>query len=213
MKKKFGLVVFILALLIFVGAAAFVLGKNIRKEESVTTQENLITETETVITGEIIREGLADIGELATEEYYFTEVETYDSSKKFKDFEIPFTTSRFVYSYDGTIKAGVDFASIGVEKDDLTKTITVKLPKARILSSEIDENSFKMYDEKQSIFNKISISNFNATNADLKKRAEEKALAKGLLDRADANAITLIKNFLHSTYDISDYAIKVVTEE
>ena len=137
---------------------AFVFGKKTTENENTTTEENLITETETTISGEIIQAGLADIGELATEEYYFTEVETYDSTKTFMDFNLPFTTTRFVYSYDGVIKAGIDFTGIEVEKDDLLKTITIRLPKSKILSSEIDESSFQVYDEEQSIFNKVSIS-------------------------------------------------------
>lgn len=209
--KKLGKVLLVLLLIAGVGVGAFVFGRGLTENETVSTDENLLTETETVITGDIIRDGLRGIGELATEEYYFTEVETYDSNKKIKDFDIPFTTSRFVYSYDGLIKAGIDFTAIDVEKNDLTKTVTVTLPKSEILSSEIDEDSFMMYDEQQSIFNQLSISNFNTTNADLVKRAEDKAIKKGLLDRADENAVTLMKNFLLQTYDISDYAIKVVS--
>ena len=207
------IVTLIILLLAAVGIGAFYIGKKLAKDETVVVEENLITETETTISGDIIRAGLADIGELATEEYYFTEVETYDSNKKFMDFDLPFTTTRFVYSYDGLIKAGIDFTAVEVEKDDLLKTITVKLPRSKILSSEIDESSFQVYDEKQSIFNKVSISNFNDTIADLKKRAEEDALKRGLLDKADANAVTLIKNFLLSTYGVSDFAIKVETVE
>lgn len=212
-NKKIGTVLLIAILFVAVVVGAFLFGRKMTENETVVTEENFITETETTISGEIIREGLADIGELATEEYYYTEVETYDSNKKIMDFNIPFTTSRFVYSYDGVIKAGIDFGAIEVEKDDLTKIITVQLPKAKILSSEIDEDSFKMYDEKQSIFNQISISNFNDTNADLKARAEENAIKRGLLDNADANALVMLKNFLLSTYEVSDYAIKVVTKE
>ncbi len=211
--KKISLIAIIVVLIAGVGISAFLLGRKRTENETMEVEENLLTETETVISGEVIKEGLADIGELATEEYYFTEVESYDSSKSFMDFKLPFTTSKFVYSYDGLIKAGIDFTAVEVEKDDLLKTITVKLPKAKILSSEIDESSFQVYDEKQSIFNKVSISNFNDTNADLKNRAEERAIKKGLLDKADANATMLIKNFLLSTYSVSDYAIKVISVE
>ena len=203
----------IIAMLVIVGAAAFWYGRTKAENETVIREENLITETETTISGEIIRAGLADIGELATEEYYFTEVEAFDSSKKLMDFDIPFTTSKVVYSYDGVIKAGIDFGAIDVRKDDQTKTITVKLPKSTILSSEIDENSFQVYDEKQSIFNPVSIRNFNDTLADLKTRAEREAISKKVLEKADANAAVILKNFLHSTYDVSEYKIEVVVKE
>ena len=196
---------------IVVVIAVFVIAFLIGKKSGTDTDESLIEES-TEISETLLRENLADIGEMATQEYYFTEIGTYDSSKKIKNFEVPFTTTRFVYSYDGMIKAGIDFASVEVEKNDLTKIITVKVPKSRILSSEIDENSFQIYDEEQSIFNQLSISNFNDTTAQMKANAEEKAIKKGLLDNADANAKLIINNFIAS-FDISDYTVTVVTAE
>ncbi len=196
---------------IVVVIAVFVIAFFIGKKSGTDTDKSLIEES-TEISETLLRENLADIGEMATQEYYFTEIGTYDSSKKIKNFEVPFTTTRFVYSYDGMIKAGIDFASVEVEKNDLTKIITVKVPKSRILSSEIDENSFQIYDEEQSIFNQLSISNFNDTTAQMKANAEEKAIKKGLLDNADANAKLIINNFIAS-FDISDYTVTVVTAE
>lgn len=196
---------------IVVVIAVFVIAFFIGKKSGTDTDKSLIEES-TEISETLLRENLADIGEMATQEYYFTEIGTYDSSKKIKNFEVPFTTTRFVYSYDGMIKAGIDFASVEVEKNDLTKIITVKVPKSRILSSEIDENSFQIYDEEQSIFNQLSISNFNDTTAQMKANAEEKAIKKGLLDNADANAKLIMNNFIAS-FDISDYTVTVVTAE
>lgn len=209
-KAKFILILIVIAV---VGLGGYYLWSQSTQEVNSSVKKNTVTETHTTISGDIIKAGLADIGELATEEYYFTEVETYDSSKKYKDFKLPFTTSRFVYSYDGTIKAGIDFAQIEVNKDDSKKVITVTLPKSRILSSEVDEDSFQIYDEKRSIFNPVSVSDFNAANSELKKKAEEDALDRGVLEKADENAVVLVKNFLMSTYEISDYKIKVVTEK
>lgn len=209
-KTKFILILIVIAI---VGFGGYYLWSQSTEEVSTSVKKNGITETHTTISGDIIEAGLKDIGELATEEYYFTEVETYDSSKKYKDFKIPFTTSRFVYSYDGTIKAGIDFAKIKVEKDDLTKIITVSLPKSRILSSELDEDSFQMFDEKESIFNPISVTDFNAANSALMDKAKEDALARGVLDNADENAATLVENFITSTYDVSDYKIETVIKE
>ncbi|MCR5267802.1 MAG: DUF4230 domain-containing protein [Lachnospiraceae bacterium] len=211
MKKiKLGFTIFLVIAMI---AGAFYIANRLERKTSVDTTKNTFTETEKVITGDIIKAGLADIGELATEEYYYTGVESFDSSKNFKGFEIPLTTSRFIYSYDGVIKAGIDFTGIEVEKDDLKKLIVVKLPASAILSSEIDENSFKLYDEKQSIFNPISISDMNDTIKDLKSKAESDAIKKGVLDRADKNAQKMVKQFLTGTYDVSDYTIKVETKD
>ena len=175
-------------------------------------EDRLISER-VEISGETIRSGLADIGELATEEYYFTQVETYDSTKSAQlfhiTFDIPLTRTKFIYSYDGIIKAGVDFTKIEVEKDELKRLITVTLPKSHILSSEVDFDSFELYDEQQSIFNPISVKDVNDTNQAMLRSVEKDALAKGLLERADKNAETLIKNFLRGGSDMWEYAVRI----
>ena len=147
--KKLKLIVPIILVALMI-AAAFYISNRIERNTSTVKEDNTFTQTEKTITGDIIKAGLSDIGELATEEYYYTGVESFDSSKSIKGFDIPFTTTRFIYSYDGVIKAGIDFEEIEVEKDDLKKLIVVTLPQSRILSSEIDHDSFKLYDEKQS---------------------------------------------------------------
>jgi hypothetical protein len=63
-----------------------------------------------------IRDGLADMGVLITQEYYFTQVETYTKEKNI--FLVIPSTSAFTYSYDGAVMAGVDFEKILVETDD-----------------------------------------------------------------------------------------------
>lgn len=212
-------------LLLLVGGGVFFATK--RHYENKTTVEyvqvpverekivEVPVETKTVITGEIMQEKLRDIGELVTEEYTYTEVGTYDSSKSVQLFgygvDIPLTQSKFIYSYDGTIKAGIDFTRITVEKNEETRQVTVTLPKAVILSSELDEDSFELYDERNNIFNPFSVSDVNATNRTLKTSAEQKAVAKGLLTRADANAKALVLGFLKSTYDLDGYTFLVET--
>ncbi len=170
-------------------------------------------EVRKAITGEIIEEELRDVGELVTQEYDYTEVGTFDSQKSVQlfgyDVTVPFTQTKFIYSYEGTIKAGVDFTRIAVEKADDSKRVTVTLPKAEILSSELDEDSFQLYDEQNNIFNPFSVKDVNETNRNLKKHAEEKAIEKGLLKRADANAKAMIRSFLMSTYDLEGYMIQV----
>ena len=176
-------------------------------------------ETKAVITGEMIQEKLRDIGELATEEYTYTEIGTFDSNKSVQifgyDVNLPLTQSKFIYSYDGTIKAGIDFTQLTVEKDEAGRKITVTLPAARILSSELDEDSFQLYDDKNNVFNPYGVSDVNDTNKKIKTQAEERALEKGLLERAEENAETMIYNLLRSAYvealDIGEYTIQVKT--
>lgn len=169
-----------------------------------------IVEKEVEITGETIRSGMANIGKLCTAEYSFTHVERVDSSKEINGYTIPFTTTTFIYSYDGTIMAGIDFTQIQVAKNDTDKKITVILPEVEIISSDVDQDSFMLYDEKNNIFNPISVADVAGSFADLKNSEEQKAIEKGLLENARTNAVMLIENFMRGSYNVSDYDIEVI---
>ena len=171
-----------------------------------------IVEKEIQISGETIRTSMANIGKLCTAEYNYTHIEKVDSSKEIYGYTIPFTTSMFIYSYDGTIMAGIDFTKIQIDKNDEEKMITVTLPDVEIISSDVDQDSFTLYDEKNNIFNPISVTDVADSFADLKNSEEEKAIEKGLFDRARESAVTLVENFMRGSYDVEDYDIEVVFE-
>ncbi|MBO4913652.1 MAG: DUF4230 domain-containing protein [Oscillospiraceae bacterium] len=165
------------------------------------------------ISAEIIQDGLKNIGELVTQEYNYTEVGTFESSQVTSLFgynvTLPGTKSSYIYSYDGIIKAGIDFTQVAIEKDNDTKTITVTLPRSKITSHEFVDGSFELYDEKTSIFNPISIRDFDLSNSQLKVSAERKAIRKGLLTNANSNAESMIRSFLQSGYDLGDYTVEI----
>lgn len=168
-----------------------------------------IIEKEVQISGETIRYSMANIGKLCTAEYSYTHVERVNSSREIIGFKIPFTSATFIYSYDGTIMAGIDFAKILINKNDIEKIITVTLPDVEIISSDVDQDSFTLYDEKNNIFNPISVTDVTDSFSNLKNEEEKKAIEKGLLDKARANAVVLVENFMRGSYDIGDYKIEV----
>lgn len=154
---------------------------------------------------EIIEEGLDDMGFLVTQEYYFTQVETYTKEKKvLKFFD---ATSELAYSYDGSVTAGVDFERIKIRKDEETKVIIVDVPKAEIQTVSIDKDSFKVFSEKESMWNKLNISDYNDSLAEFEKAAKEKAIENGILDRAQERAEELILQFVSKYQGTSDYRI------
>lgn len=167
-----------------------------------------LVEVEKEITAEIIRDGVRDMGVLVTEEYYFTEAITYSSMKKLFDKEIPFTESSYVATYDGVITAGIDFTAAQIRKDDQTGRITVTLPTAEILNVDVDPESFVLYDERIKPWNPISAGDYNDSLIKLEEKAREKALSRGLLDRADENARTLVRNMIAGLVDTSRYTIE-----
>lgn len=152
--------------------------------------------------------GFEDIGELATQEARCTEVNVTDQSKKLFEIKIPFTQSKYIYSYDVVVKAGIDFNKITWSVKN--KTITVKMPESKILSCELDMDSFKVYHEEESIFTKITLKDNNKSFEKLKATAKKDANANGLLSNAEKNAKTIINSFFWKEYNKDEYKIKYV---
>lgn len=170
-----------------------------------------LVEVEKVISSQIIQDGLRDMGFLVTEEYYFTEVVSYSSVKKlFKSIDLKVTETNYLASYDGVVSAGVDFFKIGVVKNEENKTLRVTIPKATIYSTTIDENSLQVYSEKYGLGNPVTVTDFNNSLSELKANAEDKAIDRGTLERAEENAQRIITNFVESLVDPNEYFITYV---
>lgn len=150
--------------------------------------------------------GFENIGELATQAAYCTEVNVTDANMKLFGIDIPFTQSKYIYSYDIAIKAGFDFNEITYKEEG--KTIKVVLPQPKILSSDINLDSFKIYHESESIFRQISMTENNEALTLLKSNAEKDAEANGLLENAKTNAEAILTGFFASHYSMDEYQIE-----
>lgn len=137
---------------------------------------------------------LNDVQQLVTVEYDYTNMAIYDSSKQINGWNIPFTNSKFILTYDGVIKAGLDFSALQIEVNE--KVITVTLPEPIIIAHEIDENSVQIMDEKYSIFNMVKVDDYTQFKKDQQAIMEEKALAKGLLEKARENGKDVIESMI-----------------
>lgn len=150
---------------------------------------------------------LSDIGELVTAEYGYTLAQTANKPhREVAGFKIPFTDAKVIYSYSGTIKAGVDFDGIGLDVDG--KTVRIHMPEARIMSSEVDHDSLIVYDEKYSPFNTFTFDDMNLSVAELQKAAENQATESGLLERAEENAQKLILTTVERFFDAGEYTVE-----
>ena len=81
------------------------------------------------------------------------------------------------------------------------------MPEIEITDITIDNDSFKIMDESNNIFNSISIDDLNDAQKELKKKMKESAVEKGVLDIAKNNAETLLSEMLKSS--TGDYDVKV----
>ena len=153
--------------------------------------------------------GLRNVGELVTQTCHTVVVEDSKVSRTFFDlFEIPFTTSRQIFSYDFEVDASVNFDKIdfsNVSEDN--KTIEVKLPHAKVYKSTIKPESLKIYVDSESLFSRIDLSKHNDAVLKMQEQAKNDCVTNGLLDAADENAKQLIKGMITGNEVFKHYDI------
>ena len=107
----------------------------------------------------LVKNSFADIGELATESYNFTQVGKYsEEGTKVFGMEVPGTSAHYLITYSGEVKAGVaDVSQIQVDVDEAGHVVTVTVPAVEVLSTSIDPSSVETYDQSFSIVNQIKV--------------------------------------------------------
>lgn len=151
--------------------------------------------------------GLRNIGELATQSAYVTEVGVIDDPRTlFKKVKIPFTQSRYIYSYDFIVKAGFKVKDIIPDVDDEAKTVNITMPKSEILSNEPKLDSLKIYLEDESIFNQVTMDETNQEFIKMQQNAQQDAIANGLLESAEENAKSVITGLFSNQWNPDEYA-------
>ena len=166
-----------------VGVACFLGGRHSNRTPELTPPDPVVLQSH-----------LTELAELSTVSYHYTNMSQFENSNDFYGVRIPFTTKRFILSYNGEIKAGIDLAQATVHVDGTS--VEVQLPPAKILSHQIDEESVEVFDEKTSIFNPLHVKEFADFQADQKDMMEQKALDGGLLTEAGERARSSVQLML-----------------
>ena len=195
--KKIIIIILLIGLALF---AAFFYGK-----------KQMRSEMEPEITSSLIYNKLVSAKELTTLKYHYTNMGHFENQNTFYGYKVPFTSKEFIASYEGLINAGIDLNKMKVNVGD--KSIEVRIPAAEILSHEIYEDSLKVYDERESIFNRIDIEDYNDFSKDQKSEIEKKAIKKGLLKEADEESKRAIEEILMGDTILSKYDIKIIRDE
>lgn len=151
--------------------------------------------------------GLKNIGELATQAGYYTNVQVIENAANLWGWNIPLTQSKCIYSYDGVIKVGYDFEKIEIDTNDRTKTITVRLPEAVVISNQVIDGSLKVYDERHSIFTPFSVSDTDEAMSMLKAEGLQNAVNNGIYEAARENAEVLLRGMMMGLAGYEDYNI------
>lgn len=141
-----------------------------------------------------IEASMAEIQELATMEYAYTNMGKFESTKEINGIKIPFTTSKIIITYDGVIKAGYDLSKVKTAVNG--NEVIITLPEVEVLSHTIDYDSLQIMDEQYSIFNQFEVTDYNGFYAEQSKLMEEKAISKGLFEKAEANGKVMIESLI-----------------
>lgn len=156
-----------------------------------------------VITSDLLTTKLQDVSDLATLRYKYTNMGKFEQATDFYGWTVPFMTKSFIISYDGVILAGVDLAETEINVEG--NKIFIKLPEAKVISHEIDEESIEVFDETRNIFNQIKITDYTNFSMDQKAKVEGEAIEDGLLNEAIEKAKAVIQALIEQsgeTYEI-----------
>lgn len=154
--------------------------------------------------------GFENIGELATQSVTTTTVRVETKDLKLFNVSIPLTQSKYIYTYNTTIKAGINFSDVKWQlgdTDDTSHNIYVDIPEVKTLSADIDLDSFKVLHEENNIFSPITLTEHNDSLIQLRENALSDAINSGLYDRALDNAKTILTSFISQVYPLNEYNI------
>lgn len=155
-----------------------------------------------------IEEILQPAGDLITQRYYYTDMDTFESYKELLGAKIPLTTDKVVFTYKGAISAGIVLSKVEFAVDEEEKTVTVTLPDIFIVSNEIFEDEFKAYEIKNSIFTETKFTDYALLLGSMKsKKAEELMKNQKFRDEARKEAENVISAFLKNAAVSKDYKI------
>ncbi|MDR2072072.1 MAG: DUF4230 domain-containing protein [Spirochaetaceae bacterium] len=181
---------------------------------------------ETEISVHTVLKEVLPIGEYASLAYRYTSVIKDVNSFDIRGWTIPFTTRKYIFTYDGTMKFGIDGSKIRVEEGPAESPpgpaqsqeaarpqgalplIRIILPPVRILSHEIDDKSIEVFEQSQTIFNEIKIQDAFRVTAERKRELEEKVMASDVVEEARNSAEqqfgALLRNLpgIRGSYDI-----------
>lgn len=209
LKSKLNALIVTVAAVIIVVFVSVLAGKIIGERNA-----RKVAQKDNVLTSATVLKAIEPAGELTTAKYYYGSVERYEDHKEIFGKKIPFTTEEILYNYDGVINAGIDISKSKCSVDADNHKIEIILPQPEILSHEIDQESFKFYDVKNSVFNETDLDKFTVQTAELKKAKEDELTKDDEFSKTViSNAETTIKGFLTFSQEMKDYDIIFSVDE
>ena len=157
-----------------------------------------------------LREVIAPASKLVSYEYFYTDADKYEKSQPLfgTNVKVPFTTNETVFTYSGTIGAGIELNKVVFDVDNDEKTIVVFLPEPQILSHQLDMDSLQFYDIKKSVFTRVDLGDYAAMQKALMEKQEAKLMQnEKFWTSLKSNTQGLISNLITASGKIDEYRI------
>ena len=201
--------------LIFLCVVCFGLGAFFFNDGTGFIGEKVEKPDDGTVTVNTVKTIIKPASELVTGKYYFTNAVSDEDPVSALGVQLPGTTNKYVFKYDGIISAGYDLKDAKINVDNNNNIIYISLPEMKILSSEVDEDSFNIVYQDSSVFNDNDLEQNSKTRAACEKMMIKKAKGdQEFINLTRENAEGVLKSFLTSSGDTKDYKVKLkYTEE
>jgi len=162
---------------------------------------------------------ISKAGELVTLKYEYTDFGTYEKDSDSinmpfgLDINIPLTKEKIIFTYGGTISVGFDLKDIVPEVDSDAKTISVKVPEAKILAHTPNPDASKQYVIKDSVMTNTNetLDQFENTKSELMAAKAEQVISdESIVKESVEEYKSLCTAWLNAEPGVSEYKIVFV---
>lgn len=155
----------------------------------------------------VIESEIKEISELATYQYWYRNINTYQERNKqiFNLVDIPLTSNFLAVRYEGVVKIGSDLSDMDIEVNG--NNIDISLPHAKILSHTIDHDSWHKIYEDSTIFNPIKVEDGNQLEKDGIETIETYLNKKGAIEEADKKVESQITSMIKIIYPDANVSV------
>ena len=142
---------------------------------------------------------------LVSLEYPYSDCTKFVYTQQIDEWKIPFTEKSFIMKWNGVITAGINMAEVSISANKAGDKLIVTIPSAQVIDFKIDEDSFELLDERNSLFNPISLEDLLTLDSEIETMMKERANQNAILFTAQSNAKLLILDALRSDPSIGSF--------
>ena len=191
------------AILILVIVCSVQINKN--NKDRVKELEDTIAKMEREqMSTDTIREEVKQISKYSAYEFDYTSIIYHSDKNSFMGMDIPLTGNSFIATIDGKMNIGIDAENMQIsqetDEDGSVKQVTITVPHSQILDNYTMQDSLKIYDQKNNIFNPVEVADYSELLTEAEEKEEQKVLKGDLLQKSDESVKFLLTSHLQAVY-------------